>query len=196
MIPKIITRLFGGGKPPAMNAPPDGGSPGGGGDTRHQHYYFAHLLLPRLAHAQPATLLSHLSGDTRDSFLLALWRDAQLEAPDEVAIPPTGLASEVRTHGRRRIGLVTFPQPARVPEAYFAAVIFAPVAIKEYENDGEEEETEDGEVRYLTLEYGFTLPSDPPRTILGAWTTDGAHQNFGEGPPPDLEAFYARICDV
>ncbi len=185
MLKGIWDRLFGSGEPPAMTARPNAGSSGDGGGTRHQHYVFAHGLLPQTAHRDPALLLSILSGGKREEFLLGLWADARTQAPDEVVIPPAGLAAEVRQSGDRSIALITMPNPERVPEAYFAAVVFLPA-----DDDGGEGMT----CRYLTLEYGFTMPGDPRHTIFGGWTPDGTHHNFGKGPPAELEAFYDRVC--
>jgi len=47
-------------------------------------------------------------------------------------------------------------------------------------------------LRYLTLELAASK-SETPRTVLGEWTPDGMHLNYGDGPAPELSAFLKTL---
>ena len=100
------------------------------------------------------------------------------------------LFSDVRVDRYKRGGYtvyaVTFPTPESAPEAYFAAIVH-----KDFEPH--EHMTESPSTRYFVLEK--TEGSAPP--FLCEWYRDGSRLNYGQGTPPELEAFvdsvFARI---
>jgi hypothetical protein len=48
-------------------------------------------------------------------------------------------------------------------------------------------------VRYLTLEYAVSPLDESVYTVFGEWDKQ-RHVNFGEGPPPDADAFLAAVA--
>ncbi|GAB4215388.1 MAG: hypothetical protein OHK0022_55240 [Roseiflexaceae bacterium] len=151
-------------------------------EPRIQHYSFAHRLLPALAWQDPERLREALSGAGCQQLLLRIWRDIGSKLPQRERIEPHGLAAELRSHGAFQIVLITLPPPVAITETYFVAYVFGPhpgAAMP---------------VRYFTLEESFSFIAHHSRTVLGEWTPDNSHHNLGDGPEPELDAFYSRIC--
>lgn len=74
--------------------------------------------------------------------------------------------------------VVTLPRPQGPTEAHFVAF-----ALRDRTDLG----------RYFTLEHALSPPDDSRYTVLGEWTADRSHVNFGPGPEPDPVAFLTAI---
>lgn len=98
--------------------------------------------------------------------MLEMWARCQQGKP----MSSQGLAARLIERPGFTVGLVTMPPPQNSPEAYFIAMVFEP-----------------GPPRYLVLEKGAR------GTIVGQWNPRG---NLGEGPPPEVDQFLARVHDL
>jgi len=164
---------------------------------RCHHYTLAHHALRTVAFRQPLGFLSVLVSPNAQRFLKDLMRSVSENCREEEAEP--GFAVEDLTIHTVRVGrypcaVIEMPPPKSTTEAFFvAAVLLADV-------DQEMPDPEKVAMRYFTLEQGSVLGlpprtalEGPPRTVLGEWTADGAHCNYGDGPAPRLESFIKAV---
>lgn len=154
-------------------------------EPRHQHYVFAHRYLPNLFFGDPVRFFGALESGG-DAFLHWLWKRCESEAKDGVVIPPTGLEAHLfRFDDETLCACITLPQPLGITEAYWVAAVYRP-----------ERETPPGArfVAFYTLEFGYDL-DDEPRTVLGSWSADGTHSNFGDGPEASMDAFLEWVVE-
>jgi hypothetical protein len=157
---------------------------------RNHHYIYAHRWLPSIAFGTPDVLHNIASGPRLNEFLTDMWTDLGKRLPDSERMPDEQISGQLRQSGAFEVVIVTLPAPATVTEAYFTAIAFGPLATLGFSADT----TQKLPVRYLTLEFGFTMPDDPPRTVLGEWTREQAHYNMGTGPEPTADAFFEAVC--
>jgi anti-anti-sigma factor len=163
----------------------------GSSDDPTQHYIFAHRILPQIVHADPKKAQEILSGPAGADFLASLWRRVGESIPVAAHTPPNGLTLMTRTEADGTvIVVVTMPRPTRLAEAWFVAIVFTPGPRKLLFFQGPPM------IRYFTLELGSNLSNNTPRTVLCGWSKEGNHFNVGDGPPPEVEAFLARILAI
>jgi hypothetical protein len=167
--------------------------------SRAQHYIFAHRLLPQVAYHY-GVRAAFLLGDEEKGheYLLRFWNDSGEGLPPEDLVEPAGLSSFTRREGDLLITIVTLPEPQSVSEAHFTAIVCgplpaAPKEATEKELSAFEEAFLSAPTQYYTLEHGVQLSPLQKRTVFCSWTADGTHLNFGDGPAPDAEAFFAFI---
>jgi hypothetical protein len=139
---------------------------------RTHHYSFGHRLLPGLVLRGRTNFHELASRALLDPLLCAWWQELGESLPAEERLPHDGLRSELANAGNVPVLLVTMPAAARAAEAYFVAVALY---------------AEPDAWRCFTLEHTWTL-DDQPATVLGEWTASG-HVNYGDGPPPERQAF-------
>ena len=84
------------------------------------------------------------------------------------------------------VGLVIFPPPKGITEAYFVATVYRPPVKKKWFSK------EKALVRFFTLEHGINSDGSP-RTVLCEWTNDESHLNLGNGPEAIAEAFLKEV---
>jgi hypothetical protein len=84
--------------------------------------------------------------------------------------------------------LFTFPPPQEATEVYFVAVILQTGPEDDLPRDVPP-------FYYFTLELGFQIDDNNPRTVLCSWEED-RHFNFGSGPQVDAEAFLCAVSEV
>jgi hypothetical protein len=148
---------------------------------RAQHYVFAHRIIPQVFFGDPAGFMTLFARDG-DRFLRFYWEkigERVENASDR--LDGSALHGEIRSlPSDTQIALITLPTPEHVTEAYFIAAVTHPGL--------------DGRIaaRYYTLEFGMSVFDNEPYTVLGGWVA-GGHINMGDGPDPDLEAFYDTI---
>ncbi|MEC4747522.1 hypothetical protein [Methylomicrobium sp. Wu6] len=150
-------------------------------EPRNHHYFFAHRFLPQVAFENPARFFDCLVADGND-FLLWLWEQcaAYLEQSEHLA--PDGLSFALeRLKDDTVAALIEMPPPTGVAETYFVAVAYQPERQRL-------QQTRLGKTRYFTLEFSEAFDGRA-RTVLGEWTSDGNHANFGDGPMAAREAF-------
>jgi hypothetical protein len=139
---------------------------------RAHHYSFGHRLLPGLALRGRTDFHELASRALLDQLLRGWWQELGESLPAEERLPHDGLRSELVNAGNVAVVLVTMPAAAHAAEAHFVAVT---------------PHVHPDAWRCFTLEHTWTL-DDQPATVLAEWTADG-HVNYGDGPPPERQAF-------
>lgn len=156
-------------------------------------YIFAHRYLPALVHEDPQIATSLAFSKRQQELLLKIWELCQESYPDAPSQSPTDLTV---TGGKLDEGvaaaLVTMPSPEDMTEAYYVCVIARFII--------EGDKVKASDVAYYTLEKSISLDAsalfglekkaspqleEARPTVLGGWTKDGSHLNFGSGPSPD-----------
>jgi hypothetical protein len=85
--------------------------------------------------------------------------------------------------------MITLPKPQAISEAYFVAMIYAPIKKKIFKK-------QKFMSIFLLLENSVPSGYGNQSTVLHEWTADGKHINLGYGCKPTLEAFYEAICNL
>ena len=152
---------------------------------RVQHYTFAHRYLPEIVARQPKLFVESLLKPESNMINVRWIMNAQkYDLSDEEFIPADGLDCFPINFSEDHYGvLIQLPQPKRIAEAYFAAIV-----LKELE------ESSKVRYRYLTLELGIN-DDGSAGTIFGEWlpTEPGYHVNRGSGPSPIKERFLEEV---
>ncbi|MBZ0119481.1 MAG: hypothetical protein K8H88_21000 [Sandaracinaceae bacterium] len=156
----------------------------GAGRPRDHHYAFAHMALPSVVFGLgPRVDLERMAAER--AFFTDLWTEAGRAMGGEL-LPAEGLSAQYVRDGELDAVIVTMPQ-ARFPvEAIMTAIVRRTTRRMLVFSRRE--------LRYLTLEVGVTLTGDQAgRTVLGEWTQEPSHLNFGDGPPPTREDFVTAV---
>lgn len=189
---------------------------------RGQHAFFTHEVLRDSALADPLFFLWAAHRDDAVARFTNIWRRCAEAGEPVEPIEPDGFAVEVRGEGPLYLALFTLPLPEQPIECFHVAVlVVVPEALLE---DAEQQapdvpakdrleralkiivgsttpEVRAGwpvPVRYFTLEKGQNLDGSD-RTVLCEWErheTGPRHENFGDGPAPDPEAFLAAVTGL
>lgn len=149
---------------------------------RRQHYYFAHQYLRERAEQNPKLLVSTLREKSGTYYLGFHWGLTAIALKDQVDedIPADGLECfPVEIDDEYYGVLVQFPEPKKMTEAYFVAILI-PIS-----------EGDSAPAEFFTLEFSLN-DNRSQRTVLGEWK-GGSHFNYGDGPPPEKEAFLDAI---
>ncbi len=175
---------------------------------RAWHYHFAHSALRTMAFEDPDRLIVALSAPEADEFLAQLWQTVGREivmndSPqagdwDRESLDSEGLEALPARVAGRPAAIVRLPEPRRVTEAWFVAIVL------NHEIDEAPKPTPEPPLFYYTLEKGFApgddradarskRSSDATRTVFCQWD-QAAHKNYGDGPPPDARAFLNFIA--
>jgi hypothetical protein len=157
---------------------------------RIHHYEFAHRFLPTMAWQHPSEALVALASTQAIGYLSSLWRSLGWQLPAYERIEPQGLNCDVRRYGDFVIAVITLPPPVAIPEAYFTALVFSPAG--SMSQDGLQQLA----LRYLTLEASYDWSNQEERTVLGEWTAQGGHLNYGTGPGPNPQEFLLSVCGL
>lgn len=181
---------------------------------RQHHYAFAHRVLPPLAFERTTWMMQLLRSEEADEFLVGLWNAVGNDLPAPKRLDPIGLSCQSSEHGDFVLALVTMPPVRATTEAHFVALAFGPLsgggggtsgpgpvddllqAKLTLGNNPASIGEDDIALQYFTLENGFVMPGEPPRTALCGWTAEPAHLNMGDGPPPEAEAFRAKVLEL
>ena len=98
-----------------------------------------------------------------------------------------GITNQITIQPHKRNGytlyVVTMPKPVKMPEAHFAAIVHKDDEAKEYMH-------ESPSTRYFTLEKSCS-----PLPMLCEVKRNRAHNNYGEGPAPEMAAFVDAVFD-
>ncbi|MCZ7644237.1 MAG: hypothetical protein M5U26_02970 [Planctomycetota bacterium] len=162
-----------------------------GQQSRQNHYVFAHRVLPNLAHHDALQVFEILSSEKAQTFLWNVWRDLTQKIKDSVpaeATPADFHIYRVRLRNYPAAVIVT-PPPEGITETHMVAVVWLM-------DLGAGGLPDDPAVRYFTLEKGARSEDGGERTVLGEWTKDGSHLNFGDGPPAEPKAFARRLEEL
>jgi len=147
-----------------------------GGEPRFWHYFVGHVALRDFAlrgEGLPATAADPAT--SRGFFAMILGRMA--EHLGLSAAEAERLAGEFSVR-HRRIGaydaaIVQLPAPCGPTECHFVALLHAQNGMP---------------ARFFTLE-----DAGGGVTMLGGWTAEEKHLNFGEGPPPEIDRFVEAV---
>ncbi len=152
-----------------------------GDRPRFQHYVYAHRAIPGNLFSDKERALKIF--DTRGQDLAEfVWMRVGKDAEEkgEKRIPKDGLQFSKESVGGAQLYVIKLPPPEAPTEAYFVAI-----AVK------------NGKVSYYTLERTICMSGscreDP--TVLGGWTEERKHLNFGPGPKPTKEDFIRALAD-
>lgn len=171
------------------SAAADSRRPVAGKATPSLRYLFAHKYLPQALHREPRLALALALSKENEKLVMDMWQDCREQSIliGAAPVPPDGLTVAGGPINEETAGaLIVMPVPLEMPEAYYAFV-FIPMTEGK---DG----IEAGSISYYTLERSISLTSDSGRTVIGAWTADGTHLNYGTGPAPDdIEAFMRAV---
>jgi hypothetical protein len=159
---------------------------------RCPHYTFAHVALRSVAFQQPLQCLAVLASPDARAFIADLLQSVS-EFCREQGREADFRANDVVVHMVRAGGypcaVIEMPPPRATTETFYVALVLL-VDPSEASPDFEKVA-----LRYFTLEKGFVLDG-PPRTVLGEWTAEGSHVNYGDGPAPGLEPFLQAISEL
>jgi hypothetical protein len=162
---------------------------------REHHYHFAHTALRRLAFEDPDALVTALSAEDAEEFLVRLWKAVGKDvaanaenAQDQAATPltPDGLEAIPARLAGRPAAVVRLPEPRAATEAHLVAIVLNHELLEPAKPAPEPA------VYYFTLEKSFS--SDGAlRATFCEW--DGtAHRNHGVGPAPEPRKFVDAIA--
>ena len=165
-------------------------------------YFFAHRILPQGLHGTPQSALLLAFSQEGDTFLNAVWEQYKRTTPEfarEVASPPKVIQRGFLANDLAFF-IIEMPTPEVMPEAYYALVI---VALK---RDAKKQALDARHIWYYTLEKTMpvgallagsgsnTAQAQQAATVIGQWTNEPRHLNFGPGPAPgDPKAFASAV---
>lgn len=161
------------------------------GHPRASHYALAHRVIPGLVFRNPMIAVAlHLEaeGTTEhdhsfvDSFVRAANRAANDDEPIEVGAVRLSSAL-IEGHAA---AVFHFPPPRHTTEAFFSAVV------QGFEFANPPRNRARVAPRYFVLEHSTDGPA--PHTVLGGWSPEGTHFNFGPGPAPTEQAFLEAVA--
>jgi len=159
---------------------------------RKHHYIFAHRLLPYLAFRSREQLAALLESPQATRALVHLWDTLGDKLSVEERIPGDQIEVFYETlEGGWGAAVVRMPPARRTAEAHFVGILFGPAA----DEGGAQSKRR---LRYVTLEKHVALiDEEGPRsgTMLCEWTGEQGetHANMGEGPEPDVDAFWDEL---
>ncbi len=168
--------------------PPNDAEDRGGSVARSRHHYeLAHFAFRKACATNPLVFFGVMGSQEQDAVLRSIWEQVRANC-DESGEPTFDVADitigTVRIKNRPVI-VVVMPPPAAVAEAYLVAIVL--------HVDLDANDVPDPiEFDYWTLEKGMCLDGSD-RTVLGRWTTDDTHHNFGDGPSPNVPEFLACV---
>ncbi len=165
-------------------------------------YLFAHRILPQGLHGTPETALLLAFSEQGDAFLASVWeqnKQANPQFASEVASPPKVIQRGFLAKSLAFF-IIEMPTPEVMPEAYYALVIV------ELTQDAKKQALDAKRIWYYTLEKTMpkeallagnkanAAPTQQTATVIGQWTNEPRHWNFGPGPAPgDPKAFAGAV---
>lgn len=165
-------------------------------------YHFGHRVLPSLGFQNPVGFLSTVAGPTGQQLLQEVWEHVRAHFGIETERATPEFPIEKFMIGEDCAVLIELPPPQRSAEPYF--VVFA---TRLPESADSPPPPTPPRARYFTLEKGVAelaelavlLPDDSgmlhamTETVLGEWTAEGDHRNYGPGPKPDDWRAFASV---
>jgi hypothetical protein len=150
-------------------------------EPRRHHYEFTHRALPALLFTQKDKTLGLLENDEH-SFLKDLWIEVgeTVQGDGHSVLEYIDLEFSKEKINNIKIYVARLPKPVGLTEAYFVAIV-------EKENS----------IKYFTLERTVVemCAGRNDATVLGEWTSDGKHLNYGCGPKPLKEDFIRAVTE-
>ena len=166
----------------------------GDAPPRSHHYLFAHIALSGLLHADADAFFNLFESPRAPSLLADIWRsvgEGCTDPADPPLEPNDTLQAVPFSQEDHRAVLFCLPRPERSTEAHYTLAVQAPPQRRWWLF------TRPSRPRYFTLER-CTIQAGATRTVLCEWkvTQRGpSHQSYGEGPPPERDAFIDAVFD-
>ncbi len=153
--------------------------------NKSQSQLFADEVLPSLFHSSPEQFLQFLYRDG-NKFLTFYWKLAGQKCPEDLQRDSFGLNYYFREPAPRiLITMILLPEPIRLGESYFSALIYRPDRRLLFVADT---------TKVLNLEKADQLET-PHGTRLVEWTRRRYREVIGAGPPPRQNEFYKTIIE-
>src|SRR5262245_59370567 len=148
---------------------------------RRHHFMVCKIVIPRLAFSNPQRFVDTFAAPDGVTYMRNLWDGiGEREFPLEDRIPSGALTIHVRHLEQDRLAIVIEPPaPTEVPDCYFVGVAGA-------RSDGA------WALRLFTLELAEHPLTHERYTIL-AGLEPTSRANYGPGPAPDVDAFFAAL---
>ncbi len=152
---------------------------------RSQHFNFTFESLPIMFHNQTDHFLEYLEKDGVQ-FLQFWWDQMGIRLDDEQASDIAGIAYEIREVPEKKstMALITLPKPKNYGEVYMVGLVKTPKIRFPVRLSN---------TRVFALEYVPTNESSSG-TFFGELTPRARYLRMGEGPNPDLDVFYKKVC--
>lgn len=143
---------------------------------RNNHYAFAHRVLRSFATEHPSQFFDRLASGPAPRFISWLWKQTE-----QLTGEALGDIDTSQTHvtpcliANRQAVVIELPTPIYAAEAFHVVVT----------------QESPSPSRYFVLELGKRSDGEL-RTVLCEWAAD-SHQNYGDGPPPNIDVVIAAI---
>ncbi len=130
-------------------------------------YYLQHRLLPQWTHESKGAFFDDLMHDHPEKLL---------KAASEIVGEEFSRRLLVRKYNEFNGVLLTFQTPNEPPECYFIYIVKA--------KDG---------FKFYTYEKTMDLFGSGDKGVVGAWSADGKHSNFGPRKYDDADSFVTEL---
>jgi hypothetical protein len=161
-------------------------------NSKH-HHFFAHLALRQLAFNEPVAIFLLLPSDMRihafDQLLNDL--DSRIPGTERRNFTSADISVFPCTIDQRPCVIIQMPEVRNPAEAYFIGILSRLPHNRLTEANGQ---PPDAVLEYYTLERP-NFPTVESPSAFCAWTSEGTHINFGDGPEPTREAFLIWLRD-
>jgi hypothetical protein len=152
-----------------------------------QQDIFVSRVLPSLFHSAPDDFIHYLTRDG-NKFLRFYWEQAGKDEKTGRPSSALGLNHDIRLpFPKTTVALITLPRAAGAKTCYVAA-IYRPLRRTPFLGISDT-------TKVISLEM---LGNDPAaqETRLVEWSRRLEAEPLGEGPLPQLEAFYQAVCEI
>jgi hypothetical protein len=154
-------------------------------EPREHHYVFAHYAVREICLEDPLRFFHLIASPERDEFLAWLWTTVEERVERPIADIDLHQLSVITTRLKNRPAiLIQMPAAVATTEAHFIGMVLG-------ESPGGAPVEAAVSLRYFTLEQGDSFDG-ASTTMLCEWA-QGTHRNYGEGPPPVVDAFAKAI---
>ena len=158
-------------------------------DGPSPEYALAHLALRHIALSDPIQFLAIVASPEADRFIDSIIKNVKENCGRKPSFDATSVKIATVRVNEFPCAILEFPAPNEIAEAFMVGVIV------EIDSSSEQPtEIETTQARYFTLEKGYS-DTNELRTVLGEWTED-SHLNYGDGPPPTVEAFVEFLSEM
>ena len=155
-------------------------------EPRDHHYVFSYYTVREACAHDPMQFFALFASPEREKFIAWLWQSTEKRIGKPLTdVDPTELAVTTCRVKESPTIILKMPTPTTTAEAHLVGVVLI---------DIQKAESAAGKpaFRYFTLEHGVGLDSFT-RTVLCEWFDGGGRANFGDGPPPTVEAFSVAL---
>lgn len=165
----LLVSLLLGGLTPLVANDPAPARPETEPSPQQRRYYFEHRLLPKWTHTTNGAFFTDLRGGSARRLV---------DAATEIVSPAYAAALTIKPLADENRVLISLAAPTDIAACFHVMII----------RDGQT-------YRYLTLELTEDLLDNGTKSILGGWTADGGHLNFGARKYTDPESFVREAAD-